>query len=346
MFGGQKYPVISYDNNWIRIDLGNRIGYIYYDSNYLRISFTSKDQYFKVVENNVTVYDNSSGVLIPIGTLDKDKIYKIENDYGDWHEIRYARKIGYVWKDATTPMNVGTKIPILTYHNFTDKVSDGANISPQRFREHLLFLKQNGYTTITQEQLINYLNGNGTLPKKPVMITIDDGYLSTYTHAYPILREFNMKATVFVITGMVGGKSGSLEHFNWEQAREMENSGVIDIQSHTHQSHYKFNGKAALSHKLPNETNQMYYNRIYNDLYTAKDLIEQHLNKTVTAIAYPYGSWNETVKQVAEMIGYSSIYLYDEGIGPAFKGQDNLLIDRYGVNGNHTAKDIYHKFLN
>ena len=76
------------------------------------------------------------------------------------------------------------------------------------------------------------------MPENPIAITFDDGYLSNYEIAYPILKELNIPATIFIVTSTVGldESSGkvSTPHFTWDQAREMQESGIIDIHSHSH----------------------------------------------------------------------------------------------------------------
>lgn len=342
LFSNQTYPIISSDGIWIKVDVGGRMGYIFNDPNYLRAPFDQNTKYFKVIQDT-PVYDNSTGKLVPIGKLEKDFNYYRVKDYGDWHEIFYAGKVGYVWKDSTAPASISKNqyLPILAYHNFTYSGSNAWNMTPEGFRAHMEHLKKNGYTSITYKQFLDFINNNGNLPSKPVMITIDDGYYSVYQYAYPILKELGMKATVFPIVGAVGSMSGTLRHFNWEQAKEMEQSGVIDIQSHSFSSHYMVNGNPVLSNKLPEETDKAYLERIRNDLYKAKTTLESMLNKRITALAYPYGSWNEAVKQTAKDIGYEELFLYNVGTGPFYKGGNRFMIDRFEISGNYTAKDVY-----
>lgn len=138
-----------------------------------------------------------------------------------------------------------TKIPILMYHHISENHEEWneSTISPMRFKEDMLYLKALNYNTIDFRDYINFKEVNKPLPENPIIITFDDGYLSNYKYAYPILKELNMKATISIIGWSVGrnyhkdGITPIKEHFNWEQAKEMYDSGVMDIQHHTFDLH-------------------------------------------------------------------------------------------------------------
>jgi mannosyl-glycoprotein endo-beta-N-acetylglucosaminidase len=105
---GMKYPIISVDGDWYQIDVSGRIGYVYRPST--TMPFASTDKYFQVTEDNVGIYDNSTGSLVQVGTLTKGQVYPRISDYGDWHQIRFGNKYGYVWKGSTSvPDNVSLK---------------------------------------------------------------------------------------------------------------------------------------------------------------------------------------------------------------------------------------------
>jgi peptidoglycan/xylan/chitin deacetylase (PgdA/CDA1 family) len=120
----------------------------------------------------------------------------------------------------------GKKIPILMYHEVADKTWGIENlfIKPSEFEKQLKYFKENGYETITFEDFDDI----GKY-KKPAMLTFDDGYVGTYTNMYPILKKYNMKATIFVISNMLYSK----KYLNSKQIKEMSDSGLVSIQSHT-----------------------------------------------------------------------------------------------------------------
>jgi len=101
---GVEYSYVRDIGNWYEINFLGRKAYVYKHAT--RKVFTEKDQYFKVLQDNLTIYDNSTGKLIKVGSLYKDQIYHRIADVGNWHKIQYGDKYGYVWEDSTVPAKI------------------------------------------------------------------------------------------------------------------------------------------------------------------------------------------------------------------------------------------------
>jgi len=185
-----------------------------------------------------------------------------------------------------------TIIPILTYHNFTKNESTDYQINIQEFEKQMHYLVSNNYSIISLSELIIGLK-DGKLPDNPVAITIDDGYKSTYTLAYPILKKYNIPATLFIYTDFIERNSASL---TWGEIREMMTSN-IEIGSHT-LSHCN------LLHYKENEEHDRYLSRIKKELALSKEIIENKTGKTVKFFAYPYGVYSSLVQDLAIEAGY------------------------------------------
>ncbi len=184
-------------------------------------------------------------------------------------------------------------IPVLMYHHFDEKQSNSITVTRKVFLEQMKTLRKAGYTPITQEQMIAFYYEKAKLPKKPILITIDDGYRSNYEIAYPILKQTEMKATIFTVTSQAGQTPNRLPHFSWEEAKLMSKDGTMEIQSHTNNLHHKEEG---LIHKVPallysfkGETREQYLERIYTDLYSSRELVKENVGNQVLAISYPFG---------------------------------------------------------
>ncbi len=144
--------------------------------------------------------------------------------------------------------------PVIVYHHIVEdnsKVHNNPWITSQdRFEENIIDLKEAGYSFISTNDLYRYqIYGEG-IPEKPIIITFDDGYTSNYDLAYPILKKHNVKADIFVVTDMVGEYNiGDYPHFNVQQAREMEKSGLVKIYLHgrTHTDAIKLTREEFLS---------------------------------------------------------------------------------------------------
>lgn len=124
-------------------------------------------------------------------------------------------------------------IPILMYHHITPDASTVINtmtITPECFENHMVNMLDMGYTPVFLEELITYVESGEKLPEKPICITFDDGYLSNYEYAFPILKKYNIKANIAVIGTSIGKHEykdtdyAIIPHFTIEQAQEMEDS--------------------------------------------------------------------------------------------------------------------------
>lgn len=214
--------------------------------------------------------------------------YKGEMGYQE----RAARKEA-VYPISQKPVYKKGYIPALMYHKIKDQVENteedqSMSVSTANFEAQLKALLEAGYTPINFKQLKDYLEGKAGLPKRPILITADDGYLCNYTKAYPILKKYNAQATFFV-TSLYVGITNENEHFSWEQAKEMEASGLIDIQSHTH-GHTLMNAldKADVSYEIQ---------KSFGD-------IEKYLGKRdVKVLAYPQFLHTSKVKEWASECG-------------------------------------------
>lgn len=218
-------------------------------------------------------------------------------------------------------------VPILLYHNIAESYEAGDNllhITPERFKEHMQALNNAGYTAISYNDYKNYVNGVSSIPEKSIIIAFDDGYLSNYTYAFPILKEFGMKAAIFVVTGSVDNEKTVYPHFGYAQAKEMLDSGLIEIGSHTH-SHRSFK--------------ELSYEETVTELRKSKYLIESELKINCTLLAYPYGFDNEWTKSEAIKAGYEVINLVgDKGTNRPSDGLFDL--KRLTVSGHLDGEEL------
>ncbi|MGI5826209.1 MAG: polysaccharide deacetylase family protein [Patescibacteria group bacterium] len=186
-------------------------------------------------------------------------------------------------------------VPILMYHHITDNESAKAieatylNVPPEIFRKQLDYLASKGYNIIGLDEMVAMIKDN-SLPPKPVVLTFDDAYRNFYDTAYPILKEKNAKATVFVITQFVGGE----RYVTWEQLMEMGNSGLILIGNHALNHPY-------LSKISPEE--------VRNQIISARNIIEKNTGKSTDFFAYPYGNSSAKAKEVLKEAGYKGAVL-------------------------------------
>jgi peptidoglycan/xylan/chitin deacetylase (PgdA/CDA1 family) len=194
------------------------------------------------------------------------------------------------------PMNPGglyadgyQTVPILCYHQFArTKSSSYMFVTEEMFERQMEYLKNNGYHVITLRQLYDFLEGRRRPPKKSVVITIDDGWKSAKTIAWPILKKYGFPAVLFVYTDLIKAKESSLT-LSWADLREMKASGVFEIQSHT------------VTHA---DLTKISDDQLMIELGESQRIIKKMTGEAPEFVAYPYGVFNKKVLEVMRSFGY------------------------------------------
>lgn len=149
----------------------------------------------------------------------------------------------FVFKNYKHNSRPDVKIPILLYHDCVSTVPDIATNNdpdsynyintPESFEENIKTLIENGYTIISMSELHDALSGKALIPDKPILINFDDGYYSNYEFIFPILKKYNAKASIFIVTDNVGKEIDGVKYLGWNECLEMQNSGLVEIFSHS-----------------------------------------------------------------------------------------------------------------
>jgi peptidoglycan/xylan/chitin deacetylase (PgdA/CDA1 family) len=189
------------------------------------------------------------------------------------------------------------RVMILCYHRFEDRPHDSLAIAPAEFRAQMQALKDGGIAVIPMKDFLAWRQGEKSIPPRSCIIIIADGYVSGYSVAWPILKQYGYPCTMLIYTNYVnvGGKS-----ISWAQLEEMRDAGV-DIGSLTVSHH-------DLRHA---PKGQDYNTWLHNELYTSKQILEDKLGIKVTGLALPYGTYNETVRKAATEAGYQALFTLD-----------------------------------
>ena len=140
-------------------------------------------------------------------------------------------------------------VPVLNYHQVEVKDGNPLTLHPEQFEAQMAYLKEEGYTTVTIDELMDACENGAALPEKPVVITFDDGYEDNYEYAYPILQKYGFKATIFLIYDLTDAYPGYL---TWNEIAEMKASGLMRFESHTmtHANLSKLTAEADLRHEI------------------------------------------------------------------------------------------------
>ena len=253
----------------------------------------------QITENNIKV---NSEVINSIESVNKEKS-QIVSDYvsylntnkNNWYlkDNKIICKTNEVLKNITDknkefgitittekekPKVVGKQIPVIMYHGVSDTTwgLEGLFMKVNDFENQMKYLYDNGYETIFIEDIEKDYTG-----KKVVALTFDDGYIDFYTNVLPIIKKYNIKTNLYIITNTTSGGN----YVNEEQIKELSNSGLVSIGSHT------------VSH---NPLASLNAEQIETELKNSKEYLENLLGKEIKTISYPTGSYNSTVLNTAE----------------------------------------------
>ncbi|MEJ8544356.1 polysaccharide deacetylase family protein [Brevibacillus borstelensis] len=200
---------------------------------------------------------------------------------------------------SPVPAKTGsTPTPILEYHSIADKKDDIYCVDPVTFEEQVKTILQLGYQPITASELLEMWKSKQNTVSKPILLTFDDGYKDNYTTAFPILKKYQIKATVFLVTSSIGKPN----FLSWDEIKEMQDSGLIDFESHTDTHSNLLKLKA---------------DQVRNEFVESKQILEQHLNKPVRILAYPYGYHRAYMFPMLKKAGYEMAL----STNPGFAGQ-------------------------
>lgn len=230
-------------------------------------------------------------------------------------------------------------VPILMYHNLAAEADGDMTMSAARFEEQIRTLAEHGYTAVSFAELQAYVYAGAELPEKPVMITFDDGYLSNYELAYPILEKYGMQATIFVIGVSVGKDvykdtgNAMTPHFSYEQAAEMVQSGLISVQSHTYDMHQWApfeTGEAVRETILPleGETEAAYVEALTADFARSRQELEAATGEAVDVLAYPSGAYSTLTQATLRELGVRVTLSTNPGVNTVVRGLPQTL---YGM---------------
>jgi peptidoglycan/xylan/chitin deacetylase (PgdA/CDA1 family) len=242
--------------------------------------YLGDESYFWVIEdfNNARNFSAGQDVVIPLRPLNPSGVY-----YNGYQTV-----------------------PILCYHRFGADRSKMV-VAPEDFARQLAYLFEHGYRVVRMSDVAEFLQGKRALPRRSVVITMDDGYKSVYQHAYPLLQKYRYPATIFVYSDYVGAREG----LTWKEMKEMVDSGLVDIQPHskTHSN---------LGIPQPDEDEAAYAARVATEVSVRLQEIDRNLGIPVHTFAYPYGDTNKGVIDRLKQRDYRMAVTVQAGGNAAF----------------------------
>jgi peptidoglycan/xylan/chitin deacetylase (PgdA/CDA1 family) len=228
------------------------------------------------------------------------------------------------------------RVPALVYHRFLskEKVDNGEILNNEptyasydtAFAEQMDYLHREGYITIPLDDFVAFQEKKAALPDKAILLTFDDGFMSIYHYAFPILKRYGMKATVFVTADPHSEnfkKHAAVDSpLTPEQMQEMSEYGIA-IESH------------GMTHRYLTE---MGPDLARWELEESKRVLEEIVRKPVQFLAIPSGAYNRTVKRLAKESGYRAVFGMLKGSNHA--GSDRYFLRRMVIARDFTLEDF------
>lgn len=210
---------------------------------------------------------------------------------------------------------MGARTPVIMWHDIIERRGRGSvwfDCTTEEFQKCIDTIVERGYTPVSLKDLHEHLTAGKTLPPKAIVLTFDDNYQGFYDRAYPILKQHNFPAAVFVHTGFVGDKKGAHPKMSWETLQELVKDPLITIGSHT------------VTHPdLPTLSSD----KQLEEMTKSKKDLEDHLGIVVDTFAYPEGKNDALTQGYARDAGYTLAFSIANG--PAEESPSILCVDRW-----------------
>lgn len=213
--------------------------------------------------------------------------------------------------DALPKDTQKTALPVIMYHSILDNNSRVGKyvILPSTLEQDFKYIKEQGYTSVTLKNLLDYSQNKATLPDKPILITLDDGYYNNYTNLYPLLEKYDMHAVISIIgkytdlySEYTEKPSNNYSHMSWDQVRELLQSGRVELANHSYDMHGQ-EGRHGLK-KDTRESQEHFLNAVKSDISKMQSRMSEELGTSAQFMAYPFGYYDEDVEKLVQKMGF------------------------------------------
>lgn len=245
------------------------------------------------------------------------------------------------------------RVPILMYHSvgYNKKIQSPYILSPEVFEEDMCWLRANGYTAVFVSELVDYVDGEGELPPKPVVISLDDGFLNNRTYVLPILEKYDMKAVLSVVGSFCDTYSRapdpdpSYAYLTWDDVRYLSQTGRFEIGNHTYGMHSVGERKGCM--RRADESVASYSSTLSSDLSRLQGMLEETANLTPTVFAYPYGAISSEAVFVLQSLGFRAALTCAEQVNVLSVGNSDALyhLGRFNRPSGEATADFMKRIL-
>lgn len=262
-----------------------------------------KNQYFIPVSGNNEIYDRTANKLQPFAKLDVNRRYPILRKEQNWYVTTIGGREGYI---HSSKVALDRGVPVMMYHHFLKENELGrfknvsTTMTDTQFANEMKYLKDKKYETVSTADLLRFMRNEITLPAYSIVLTFDDGLLSTREYAYPILKNYGFQATQFLITYR-NEYSPAEQLFNYNDLQALSKQDmdymkdVFMYESHTYNLHDMIGNKGKML-LIP-------YHEVVEDLKRSLTFIPN-----ATAFAYPFGQYNANIIYAVKEAGFTMAF--------------------------------------
>lgn len=217
-----------------------------------------------------------------------------------------------------------SQLGVLMFHWFSPTPSNSNYMSPANLEGILQALNTNGYQALSSNDAVSVLSSDTKPSNKMVWLTFDDGHEDFYQYVYPLLKQYNIHATLNMVTGTLPTYGGTDQAYvTLDQMKEMAASGLVDFQSHT-VNHLSLTSLSSTDLNF--------------QLQSAKQTLDSDLNQNTQVIVYPSGQYNQAVEDQAKQLGYKLGLTTEDAVAQG--GGDLLAMPRLRMSTTTTAQNV------
>lgn len=261
--------------------------------------------------------------------------------------------IGGDSRQTSAQSDFGRDIPVIMYHNISEKERLWGTycVSPETVENDIKYMLEKGYTAVSCQDVINYCTGTGDLPEKPFIITVDDGFESFYAYMYPLLQKYCCKAVIAPIGSCTDAYTSQEDHnldyscLTWEELKEMNDSSLVEIGSHTYDLHENRDGRKGCARKQ-GESDEDYTAVLTKDTQLMQRKIKQFTAADCNIFVYPYGEISKGSEEILAGSGFKVIFTCSGKVNKVTPSQDMpLILGRYNRPHGKTTYNFCKQFI-
>jgi len=241
-----------------------------------------------------------------------------------------------------------TELPVIMYHSVGGDAPSEYVVTPEQLENDLRWLRDRGYTSVTARQICSYVNGHGSLPDRPVLLTFDDGFYSCLSVLLPLLEEYDMYAVVSAVGKYTDVNAAADPHntvysyLTWEDIRALSESGRVELGNHTYDMH-SLSPRRGCS-QMTGESDEDYTVALREDISAMQYALHETAGIEPFVFAYPFGSVSPAAMPVLRECGILMTLTCHEQVNTLVRSPDCLYgIGRFNRSGLLSTEEFMSK---